>query len=62
MQKMAPKYLILFENGRNWFILYKSIIRNTKALISMGFGIISIEYLVIVLYGLLFVFFLSGHA
>ena len=62
MQKMAPKYLILFENGRNWFVLYKSIIRNSKAPISMGFGIISIEYLVIVLHGLLFVFFLSVHA
>ena len=54
--------LILFRNARNKYIWYKSTFRNTSVPIWMGYGGISIESLVIVLYNLFPVFLSSGHA
>ena len=60
--KVAPKYLILFENARKKFILYKSTFRNTNIPRWIGFWGVSIECLVIVLYGLILVLLPLGHA
>ena len=51
VSKVALKYEILSGNARKKFVLYKSTSRNRNSPVRKGFGGISIECLVILLYG-----------